>query len=88
MLTGSRFSAEKLGPIGEKKIKNFTCDDYLQLKMKVVKVLVAQLCLLFVIPWTVAHQAPPSMVFSMDEEYWSDLKLDSDTCKRFYAFSN
>ena len=76
MLTGSRFSAEKLGPIGEKKIKNFTCDDYLQLKMKVVKVLVAQLCLLFVIPWTVAHQAPPSMGFPR-EEYWSGLPFSS-----------
>ena len=28
--------------------------------------------LLFVIPWTVAHQAPLSMEFSM-QEYWSGL---------------
>ena len=27
---------------------------------------------LFVIPWTVAHQAPPSMEFSR-QEYWSGL---------------
>ena len=27
---------------------------------------------LFVIPWTVAHQAPPSMGFSR-QEYWSGL---------------
>lgn len=48
--------------------------------MKVVKVLVAQLCLLFATPSTVAHQGPPFMVFSMDEEYWSDLQLASDKC--------
>ena len=38
-----------------------------------VKVLVAQLLfLLFVTPWTVAHQAPLSMGFSR-QEYWSEL---------------
>ena len=31
---------------------------------------------LFVTPWTVAHQAPPSMVFSR-QEYWSGLPLPS-----------
>ena len=32
--------------------------------------------LLFVIPWTVAHQAPLSMEFSM-QEYWSGLPFPS-----------
>ena len=31
---------------------------------------------LFVAPWTVAHQAPPSMGFSR-QEYWSGLPLPS-----------
>ena len=31
---------------------------------------------LFAIPWTVAHQAPPSMGFSR-EEYWSELPFPS-----------
>ena len=31
---------------------------------------------LFVIPWTIAHQAPPSMGFSR-QEYWSGLPLPS-----------
>ena len=34
--------------------------------------LVAQLCLLFVTPWTVVCQAPLSMGFSR-QEYWSEL---------------
>ena len=32
--------------------------------------------LLFVTPWTVAHQAPPSMGFST-QEYWSGLPFPS-----------
>ena len=31
---------------------------------------------LFVTPWTVAHQAPPSMGFSR-QEYWSGLPFPS-----------
>ena len=31
---------------------------------------------LFATPWTVAHQAPPSMEFSR-QEYWSGLPLPS-----------
>ena len=31
---------------------------------------------LFVTPWTIAHQAPPSMEFSR-EEYWGGLPLPS-----------
>ena len=31
---------------------------------------------LFVTPWTVAHQAPPSMEFSR-QEYWSGLSFPS-----------
>ena len=39
--------------------------------------LVTELCLtLFVTPWTVAHQAPPSMGFSR-QEYWSGLDYNS-----------
>jgi len=34
--------------------------------------LVAKSCLTLVTPWTVAHQAPPSMGFSR-QEYWSGL---------------
>ena len=34
--------------------------------------LVAQLCSTLAIPWTVAHQAPPSMGFPR-QEYWSGL---------------
>ena len=30
----------------------------------------------FVTPWTAAHQAPPSMGFSM-QQYWSGLPLSS-----------
>ena len=33
---------------------------------------VAQSCPTFATPWTVAHQAPPSMGFSR-QEYWSGL---------------
>ena len=32
---------------------------------------------LFAIQWTVAHQAPPSMGFSRQEEYWSGLLFPS-----------
>ena len=41
-----------------------------------VKGLVAQLCPTLVTPWTVAHQAPLSMEFSM-QEYWSGLPFPS-----------
>ena len=45
--------------------------------LKKVKMLVAQWCLtLFVISWTVAHQAPLSMGFSR-QEYWSGLPFPS-----------
>ena len=37
-----------------------------------VKVLVTQLCLLSVTPWTITHQTPLSMVFSR-QEYWRGL---------------
>ena len=37
---------------------------------------VAQLCPTLVTPWTVAHQAPPSMGFSR-QEYWSGVPLPS-----------
>ena len=37
---------------------------------------VAQSCRLFVTPWTVAHQAPPSVEFS-GQEYWSGLPFPS-----------
>ena len=41
-----------------------------------VCVLVVQSCWLFATPWTVAHQAPPSMEFSR-QEYWSGLSFPS-----------
>ena len=34
-------------------------------------------------PWTVAHQAPPSMGFSR-QEYWSGVPLPSPLCSTFY----
>ena len=37
---------------------------------------VTQLCLTLCNPWTVANQAPPSMVFSR-QEYWSGLPFPS-----------
>ena len=37
---------------------------------------VTQSCLTLCDPWTVAHQAPPSMGFSR-QEYWSGLPLPS-----------
>ena len=37
---------------------------------------VSQLCPNFEIPWTAAHQAPPSMGFSK-QEYWSGVPLPS-----------
>ena len=37
---------------------------------------VAQSCLILCNPWTVAHQAPPSMGFSR-QEYWSGLPFPS-----------
>ena len=39
-------------------------------------VLVAQPCLTFVTPWTIAHQAPLSMEFPR-QEYWSGLPFPS-----------
>ena len=44
--------------------------------MKVVKVLVAQSCPTFAIPWTVARQTPLPMEFSR-QEYWSGLPFPS-----------
>ena len=45
--------------------------------MKVKESEVAQSCLtLFVTPWTVAHQAPPSVEFSR-QEYWNGLPFPS-----------
>ena len=41
-----------------------------------VKVLVAQSCRLFAIPWTATRQAPLSMTFSR-QEYWSGLPCPS-----------
>ena len=41
-----------------------------------VKVKLLNRVRLFAIPWTVAHQAPPSMGFSR-EEYWSELPFPS-----------
>ena len=41
-----------------------------------VRVLVAQSCLILCNPWTVAQEAPTSMVFSR-KEYWSELQFPS-----------
>ena len=37
-----------------------------------LEVLVTQWCLILMTPWTVAHQAPPSMCFSW-QQHWSGL---------------
>ena len=42
----------------------------------IVKVKSLNRVLLFATPWTVAHQAPPSMGFSR-QEYWSGLPFPS-----------
>ena len=39
---------------------------------------------LFVTPWTVAHQAPPSMGFSR-QEYWSGVPLPSPATRTRYS---
>ena len=46
------------------------------LKKKKVKVKLLSCVQLFVTPWTVAHQAPPSMEFSR-QEHWSGLPFPS-----------
>ena len=46
------------------------------IKMVKVKVMSLSRVRLFVTPWTVAHQAPPSMGLSR-QEYWSGLPLPS-----------
>ena len=40
--------------------------------------LVAKSCRTLATPWTVAHQAPPSMAFSR-QEYWSGVPFPSPT---------
>ena len=47
--------------------------EHWRVKNMCVCVLVVQSCWLFATPWTVAHQAPPSMEFSR-QEYWSEKK--------------
>ena len=47
-----------------------------QVKVKESESEVAQSCLTLCTPWTVAHQAPPSMGFSR-QEYWSGLPFPS-----------
>ena len=42
---------------------------------------------LFATPWTVAHQAPPSMGFSRQED-WSGVPLPSLTCNIAFAFNS
>ena len=49
---------------------------FLFLQRKKVKVKSLSCVLLFVTPWTVAYQAPPSMGFSR-QEYWSGLPFPS-----------
>jgi len=39
---------------------------------------------LFVTPWTVAHQAPPSMEFSR-QEYWSGFPFPSPDNSLYYT---
>ena len=55
-----------------------TPDNIMFLLFRKVKVKVKSLsCVrLFATPWTIAHQAPPSMGFSR-QEYWSGLPFSS-----------
>ena len=46
--------------------------------------LVAKSCLTLVTPWTVAHQAPLSIVFTR-QEYWSGLPCPSPVSVIFIA---
>ena len=48
--------------------------------LQCVKVKLLSCVRLFVIPWTSAYQAPPSMGFSR-QEYWSGVPLPSPLCK-------
>ena len=50
-----------------------TCEGTYVMKVKVKSLSIVRL---FVTPWTVAHQAPPSMGFSR-QEYWSGLPFPS-----------
>ena len=49
---------------------------YIWSKLTIVKVKSLSRVRLFVTPWTVAYQAPPSMEFSR-QEYWSGLPFPS-----------
>ena len=51
------------------------CELFIELKAN-VKVMSLSHVRLFVTPWTVAYQAPPSMGFSR-QEYWSGLPFPS-----------
>ena len=70
-------SCEKdiLGPRADRWPSHFQKDLYTSQKEK-VKVKSLSLVWLFVTPWTVAHQAPPSMGFTR-QEYWSGLPFPS-----------
>ena len=53
-----------------------TARDYISLSLSLSLSEVAQSCPTLATPWTVAHQAPPSMRFSR-QEYWSGLPFPS-----------
>ena len=53
--------------------------------VKKVKVKSLSRVRLFVTPWTIAHQAPPSMGFSR-QEYWSGMPLPSPLCLRWLKY--
>ena len=57
----------------EKVISNVSTGKMFRLSLCVS---VAKSCLTLATPWTVAHQAPPSMEFSR-QEYWSALPFPS-----------
>ena len=63
-------SRTRLKQLNSNRSSLYVPDTLLLFKKNKGKVLVAQSCLTFAIPWTVAHQAPLSMEFSR-QEYWS-----------------
>ena len=69
------------GPQGDpavqlRKISNIFEETIWDTIIRKVKVMSLSHVRLFATPWTVAHQAPPSMAFSR-QEYWSGLPFPS-----------
>ena len=67
---------QKMWLINEQKIWKYRLEKNMTANKKEKKVNLLSRVWLFVTPWTVAHQIPPSMEFSR-QEYWSGLPFPS-----------